>query len=262
MLGARRAPPTDPRWVTRAYLARRCPNRRRPGAHSWEPGPGGIASRVFLTRPRRVDCVRMQCLHERRVHARMPPLDVLEQKTDLGLAAPPSDVARPRDDDELVAPGARRAREARQDGADEASRRRDSSKPWTDYTCHERDQRQDVPRRASQRGSRRVVLLMPRLQDEHARTCKHIMKVLARTTKAFPKSILKKPYRRRRITVHLRYEDRVSLAVALPLRLLPKLRAIVAPLLRGRSSQQSSCAGCSSSKREDTRSSSHPTPRS
>jgi hypothetical protein len=57
------------------------------------------------------------------------------------------------------------------------------------------------------------------------------MKVLARTTKTFRDVVRKKPYQRTGITVHLRYEDRVSLAVAVPQRLPPEAHTIVAPLL-------------------------------
>jgi SNF2 family DNA or RNA helicase len=48
--------------------------------------------------------------------------------------------------------------------------------------------------------------------------------------KAFPPAIRKKPYVRRRVTVHLRYQEGVSLAVALPQRLSEDAKAIVLPL--------------------------------
>jgi hypothetical protein len=51
--------------------------------------------------------------------------------------------------------------------------------------------------------------------------------------KVFPKEVRAKPYRRTRITVHLRYAEGASLAVALPERLTDQARKIVAPLLQG-----------------------------
>jgi hypothetical protein len=58
------------------------------------------------------------------------------------------------------------------------------------------------------------------------------LKLLLRV-KTFPKEVRAKPYLRRRITVHLRYEEGASFAVALPQKLASEARAIVAPLLRG-----------------------------
>src|SRR5262249_11317468 len=63
-------------------------------------------------------------------------------------------------------------------------------------------------------------------------TCKHVMRALA-ATKSFPAAVRKKPYERRRITVHLRYGDDVALALALPRDLAPAAREIVLPLLSG-----------------------------
>jgi SNF2 family DNA or RNA helicase len=59
------------------------------------------------------------------------------------------------------------------------------------------------------------------------------MKVLARV-QAFPKEVLKKRYRRKRVTIHLRYEEQPSLAIALPSSPSAAARAIVEPLLAGR----------------------------
>jgi len=58
------------------------------------------------------------------------------------------------------------------------------------------------------------------------------MKALSRAN-AFPRTQRAKPYRRTRITVHVRYTDGVSLALALPQRLTDEARAIVTPLMRG-----------------------------
>ena len=70
----------------------------------WSPEPGAITSRVFFDQatPGRL---RAECniCTEPCVHTGGLLSILLEQKTDLGLAAPPPETARPAGDDELVA---------------------------------------------------------------------------------------------------------------------------------------------------------------
>jgi hypothetical protein len=200
---------------------------------AWAPGPGGVSSRISFDEGAR-GRLRAECsaCTSACVHVAGLLSILLEQKTDLGLAAPPSETTRPREDEELV----RRALEER---AKRAKTERmkiqsaDPSRPWTDYTITSAISGKTY--RVALRGETRGVsyCACPDFKTNTLGTCKHIMKVLARTTKAFAKPILKKPYQRTRITVYLRYEDRVSLALAVPLRLSPEARAIVAPLLPG-----------------------------
>ena len=200
---------------------------------AWEPGPRGISSRIVFdegTRGRlRAECSACEsaCVH---VAGLLSIL--LEQKTDLGLAAPPSEGARPREDEELV-------QRALEDRAKRAKTERmkiqaaDPSRPWTDYSVTSATSGKSY--RVALRGEARGVSYCscPDFKTNTLGTCKHIMKVLARTIRAFPKPALGKPYQRTRITVHVRYEDEVSLAVALPQRPSAEARAIVAPLLAG-----------------------------
>ncbi len=198
---------------------------------AWEPGRGGVSSRIVFdpaTRGRlKAECSACTnaCVH---VAGLLSIL--LEHKTDLGLAAPPPEVGRPREEDELV----ERAIEER---AKRAKTERmkiqaaDPSRPWTDYRVTSAISGKTY--RVALRGETRGVsyCACPDFRTNTLGTCKHIMKVLARTTKAFPDRVRKKPYQRTRITVHLRYEDRVSLAVAVPQRLSAEAHAIVDPLL-------------------------------
>jgi len=156
---------------------------------------------------------------------------LLEQKTDLGLAAPPPEVARPVGDDELVAQALEeRGKRAKTERMNIKSS--DASTPWTDYVV--RSAISGKTYRVALRGEARgeSYCACPDFKTNTLGTCKHIMKLVSRT-KAFSEQLRAKPYPRTRITVHLRYEDRVSLAVALPRKLSSDVRTIVEPLVRG-----------------------------
>ncbi|HEX4453630.1 MAG TPA: DEAD/DEAH box helicase, partial [Kofleriaceae bacterium] len=212
----------------------------------------GVSSRIFFdpgTRGRlKAECsaCTSACVH---VAGLLSIL--LEQKTDLGLATPPPETARPREEEELV-------EQALEGRAKRATTERmkiqsaDPSRPWTDYMVTSAISGKTY--RVALRGETRGVsyCACPDFRTNTLGTCKHIMKVLARTTKAFPDRVRKKPYQRTRITVHLRYEDRVSLAVAVPQRLSAESHAVVAPLLNNpiepldlvRRLQQLEAGGC------------------
>ena len=199
---------------------------------AWEPGRGGLASRVFFD-PAARGRLRAECTGctTACVHVGGLLSILLEQKTDLGLAAPPPDMARPVDEDHLVAQAlderAERAKTERM-----KVRSSDSSTPWTDYqvTSAISGKTYRVALRSETRGE--SYCSCPDFKTNTLGTCKHIMKVLSRA-KAFPKEVRDKPYRRTRITVHLRHGERVSIAVALPQKLSANARTIVAPLTRG-----------------------------
>jgi superfamily II DNA or RNA helicase len=198
----------------------------------WETGPAGLSSRIFFdpgTRGRlRAECsiCTNACMHVGGLLSL-----ILEQKTDLGLAAPPSEVVRPASDDHLVA-------QALEERAVRAKTERmkiessDSSTPWTDYKVASAisGKTYRVALRSDTRGE--SYCSCPDFKTNTLGTCKHIMKVLSRA-KSFPRKVRRMPYRRTRITVHLRYEERVSLGVALPQKLSADARTIVAPLTRG-----------------------------
>ncbi len=198
----------------------------------WEPGPGGLSSRIFFD-PAARGRLRAECTGcaSACVHVGGLLSILLEQKTDLGLAAPPPEVARAVDEDHLVA-------QALKERTERAKTERmkihssDPSTPWTDYrvTSAISGKTYRVALRSETRGE--SYCSCPDFKTNTLGTCKHVMKVLSRA-KAFPKELRSRPYRRTRITVHLRYEERVSLGVALPQKLSAAARTIVAPLTRG-----------------------------
>jgi hypothetical protein len=156
---------------------------------------------------------------------------LLERKTDLGLAAPPPEVTRAVEEEALVAQ-ALEERAALATAERMKIRSSDPSTPWTDYTVTNPSSGKTyrVALRSEARGI--SYCACPDFKTNTLGACKHIMKVLAWTARAFPASVRAKPYRRTRITVHLRYEEQVSLAIALSGALSASARAIVEPLLR------------------------------
>lgn len=157
---------------------------------------------------------------------------VLEQKTALGLAAPPPDLAVPTDETVLVERAlAERAKRAKTERMSITSS--EPRVPWTDYvvTSASSGKTYRVALRGESRGE--SYCSCPDFRTNTLGTCKHIMKVLTRV-RALPKEVLKKRYRRTRVTIHLRYEEQPSLAIAMPSSPSASVRAIVEPLLAGR----------------------------
>ncbi|HZN35879.1 MAG TPA: SNF2-related protein, partial [Pirellulaceae bacterium] len=62
-------------------------------------------------------------------------------------------------------------------------------------------------------------------------TCKHILHVQGRAKRRFDAADLKKPYRRKRIAVHLNYDRDVTLRLAAPERMKGEVADVVKPLL-------------------------------
>jgi hypothetical protein len=195
----------------------------------WEPGPGGLATKIVfdpsVRGQLRVECgfCRAPC-----VHAGGLLSIVLEQKSDLGLAAPPPDPTHPADERQLVR-GALAEREKRAKSERMTVRSSDPSTPWTDYevTSAQSGKTYRVALRGEERGI--SYCSCPDFKVNTLGTCKHVMKALKRA-QAFPAKVRARPYQRRRVTVHLRYEAGVALAIAMPQRPSPALVAILEPL--------------------------------
>lgn len=198
----------------------------------WTHESGGLWSRIYFdagVRGRlRTECsmCTTACLH---VGGLLSLL--LEHKTDLGLAVPPPDIEREPDETALferaLAERAKRAKSERM-----RIQSADPTTPWTDYTVASAvsGKTYRVALRSEARGE--SYCSCPDFKTNTLGTCKHIMKVLGRA-RAFPEPVRATPYRRKRITVHLRYAEQVSLAVALPETLSRRASAIVAPLTKG-----------------------------
>lgn len=198
----------------------------------WMTGPDGYWSRLFIDSTARGG-IRAECslCDHPCEHVGGLLSILLEQKSDLGLAAPPATVVRPSDDAALVLAAlderAKRAKAERM-----KIRSANPKTPWTDYQVLSAASGKTY--RVALRGETRGVSYCscPDFKLNTLGTCKHIMKVQERV-RSFPAKVRKKAYRRTRITVHVRYVEGPSLALALPHELSPEARAIVTPLLSG-----------------------------
>ncbi|MCL2724496.1 MAG: DEAD/DEAH box helicase [Polyangiaceae bacterium] len=197
----------------------------------WEPGPGGLVSRITFD-PARRGRLRVECSACTTVCEHVGGLlsIVLELKTDLGLAAPPPEILRDAGEEQLLNQAlAERAERAKKERM--KIRASDSNAPWTDYevTSAISGKTYRVALRSEVRGE--SYCSCPDFKTNTLGTCKHIMKVLSKAQTSFPRAVRNEPYVRKRVTVHLRYTDGVSLAVALPARLPDDAKAIVSPLI-------------------------------
>ena len=156
---------------------------------------------------------------------------ILEEKMALGLAAPPPErtPVESLSEEELI----RRALDERRDRArDEKMRLRslDSARPWTDYTVVSAESGKTY--RVALRGEERGVSYCscPDFKKNTLGTCKHILHVLAKVRRRFPEPVRKRPYKRKRISVHVRYGKASELRVLLPAKLAPDVERIVRPV--------------------------------
>lgn len=157
---------------------------------------------------------------------------ILEEKLALGLAVPAPErapAARLSESD-LAARGLRERRERARSERMKV-RALDGSRPWGDY---------EVASAASGR-TYRVALRglvagvsycnCPDFRKNTLGTCKHVLKVQERVKRRFSASALRRPYRRREFSVHLKYGSRRDLHLGIPAGpLAPEVEAIVAPL--------------------------------
>ncbi|HLJ09791.1 MAG TPA: DEAD/DEAH box helicase [Planctomycetaceae bacterium] len=156
---------------------------------------------------------------------------VLENKLALGLAAPP----KPRvaveslDEDALVKLAlSERAERARTEKMRIVSA--DASRPWTDYTVTNRLSGKSY--RVALRGLEPGVSFCscPDFRTNTLGTCKHVLNVLNKVKRGFSPQQLKRPYRRKRLTLHLRYDGDVTLRLATPEQIDDEAAKIVSPL--------------------------------
>jgi superfamily II DNA or RNA helicase len=159
---------------------------------------------------------------------------VLESKSQLGLATPPPErqpVAE-LSDEEIVQQA---FTERRERAKTERMRIRpnDTRSPWTDYavTSLLSGKTYRVALRGLQPGD--SYCSCPDFRTNTLGTCKHILKVLAAVKRRFSSAQVQRPYERKQISVHLRYEREVTLRVATPAKLPPAAEAIVKPLTGG-----------------------------
>ena len=158
---------------------------------------------------------------------------ILENKSGLGLAEPPPESPLVASNDETaIVEAALTERRERARGERMRIRSQDETRPWTDYSVTNLTSGKTY--RVALRGEERGIsyCTCPDFRSNTLGTCKHVMKVLSRAQKRFPASVLRKPYRRHRVTVHLRYDGQEpSLALALPAKVEPKVQAVLTPLV-------------------------------
>ncbi len=157
---------------------------------------------------------------------------ILENKSGLGLAEPPpeTELRTFQDDHELVE-AALAERRDRAKTERMKIRAQDAARPWGDYAVT--NLLSGKTYRVALRGEERGIsyCTCPDFKKNTLGTCKHVMKTLAWVKKRFSQGVLRQPYRRTRVTIHLRYVGEVSLAVALPTKLSDGARDVIAPLL-------------------------------
>ena len=156
---------------------------------------------------------------------------LLEEKTALGLAAPPPEriPVESLSEDELI----RRAIAEREERARIEKfklQSQDPQKPWTDYTLTSAASGKTY--RVALRGHERGISYCscPDFRTNTLGTCKHVMYALRRVKTKFPASALRRPYRRKHLSVHLTSGDHLSLRLGIPDRLDEQAERIVKPL--------------------------------
>jgi SNF2 family DNA or RNA helicase len=157
---------------------------------------------------------------------------ILEAKTALGLAAPPPE-RKPVESlsEEAVVKLAWEERQERAKAEKMKIVAADPDQPWTDYTVTSllSGQTYRVALRSLAPGP--SYCSCPDFRTNTLGTCKHLLKVAAKVRKKFEPKELKKPYRRKRIAVHLQYDQGVTLRVATPERIPEEVAAVVQPVL-------------------------------
>jgi hypothetical protein len=156
---------------------------------------------------------------------------VLEEKTALGLAAPPPEriPVESLSEEELIQ-RAIAEREERSRAEKFKLQSQDPEKPWTDYSVTSAASGKTY--RVALRGRERGISYCscPDFRTNTLGTCKHILCALRRVKTKFPESALRRPYRRKNLSVHLTSGDRLSLRLGIPDRLDEQAERIVKPL--------------------------------
>ncbi|HEY2415448.1 MAG TPA: DEAD/DEAH box helicase [Pirellulaceae bacterium] len=157
---------------------------------------------------------------------------ILEAKTPLGLAEPPKErVPVESLSEEALVELALNERKERAKSEKMKIVAAEPDQPWTDYTVTSllSGKSYRVALRGLDRGS--SYCSCPDFRTNTLGTCKHILNVQAKVKKKSDPAALKKPYRRKRIAVHLHYDHDVTLRLAIPIRLKDEVTAAVKPLL-------------------------------
>lgn len=157
---------------------------------------------------------------------------VLEEKLLLGLAAPPRERTpiESLDEETLVARALEeRAERARTERMTVRPARPEA--PYGDYqvTSALSGKSYKVALRGTERGD--SFCSCPDFRKNTLGTCKHVLHLLTRLGRRFPKRVMARPYRRSEPALHLRYGQEVELHLAMPERTSPMVAALVKPIV-------------------------------
>src|SRR3989441_396100 len=156
---------------------------------------------------------------------------ILDEKMTLGLAAPPRErvPVESLDEQELI----ERAIEERWERA-RAERMTVKSanleQPWTDYTVTSTISGKTYRVAVRGREPGDSYCSCPDFRTNTLGTCKHILQVLAKLKRRFTAAELKRPYRRKTISVHVQYGDQAALRLLLPEKLEPEIDEVLGKL--------------------------------
>ncbi len=153
---------------------------------------------------------------------------ILEDKMGLGLSAPPRErvPVESLSEAELV----EQALQERRQRAREEKMRIKPTRPgrlWSDYLVTNRASGKTY--RVALRGTEpgQSYCSCPDFRKSTLGTCKHIIRVIDKISPRFSVSALKRPYKRKRITVMLQYGERVALRLLVPEKLDPEAARVV-----------------------------------
>jgi superfamily II DNA or RNA helicase len=155
---------------------------------------------------------------------------ILEEKTALGLAAAPPkrQPVESLSEEELIEKAlAERLERAKAEKMKIVSV--DPERPWTDYTVTNRltGKSYRVALRGLEPGE--SFCSCPDFRNNTLGTCKHVMRVIHTIKRKFDAADLRRPYRRKHIGLHLRYDRDVSLRFLLPDKMDDTVAKIVGP---------------------------------
>jgi hypothetical protein len=155
---------------------------------------------------------------------------ILEEKTPLGLAvAPPKRVAVASLSEEELIEKALAERLERAKAEKMKLEAADPARPWTDYTVTNRltGKSYRVALRGLEPGE--SFCSCPDFRSNTLGTCKHVLHVIHKIRRKFGAAELRRPYRRKHIGLHLRYDRDVTLRWLLPDKMDDAVAKIVGP---------------------------------
>lgn len=156
---------------------------------------------------------------------------ILEEKVQLGLAAPPPETNGKVDlSDEQLCAQALAERDDRAQSEKMQTKSLNPSRPWTDYlvTSQLSGKTYRVALRGAERGE--SYCSCPDFRKNTLGTCKHILHTLRKVRRRFNDTQMSTPYRQTQLALHLSYGETLSLRLLVPDELSTAAAKIVAPL--------------------------------